>query len=835
MADLTKTVEIIFGGRNDLTKVMGGMERDFNKLDAVVQGVAAPLAGVADSIMKVDAALLALAIGGLALSIKKSGEFGGQFGEITTLIDATGGSIDEFRKDILNYSVDSTKSLEQVNSALYAAISAGVDYTKSIEFMAAAEKLSVAGLADLGDTTKALISTLNAYGAGTDQATKYSDTMFQTVKLGQTTLGALSTQLAKVTGLAANSGVPFETLSAAVAALTVAGLPTEQALTGIKAALQNIIKPTKESETMAAALGLQFNATALKTKGFEGVLWDAWRATGGNTEKMAELFGSVEALNAVLILASDKTGKFKTSLEAMGQAGGSTATAYEKVAGSFENVNQRLLNSFDATLVTIGDKLMPQYGAIAGGMADLMKGIKVGVDSGAFDPLFDYLNSVGTALKEQFAGIAKALPEALGMIDLSGLIRALRELGAAFGMYLGDLDLTAPKDLAAVIQFLIDGITGLIRITSGMVDSFRPFIAQIADFVVAMAQADDETQEATGQVLGFAKVLNMAGTALFAVIMFADEFGVSIASAFNVATGAAQVMFNGLQILMTAVKAMFLIVEGVIVDLLGKLSFGMIPGLKSLKEDITKQGEEIGKAFERDGADAARGLEKIMSGFDELGKSATESGTRTEKLRGKVKDLMAEPFEKQITVTADEQTVKTATAKIEAGLPAQKTVEILPKIDTAEIKKQSDVVKSAIEWKAKIDIAQIEAQTKILEATFKNLETRTLSTSSAFDTIIKGLGDPNIRGWAKHDLEGMLKQEVEYRKKAMEQGAELAGQQIQLNKLKLKKLESGGDASITVQADGLKPHLEMILWEVLEACQVRASESQAEFLLGWDT
>ena len=834
MADLTKTVEIIFGGRNDLTKVMGGMERDFNKLDAVVQSVAAPLAGVADSIMAVDAALLALAVGGLALSIKKSGEFGGQFGEITTLIDATGGSIDEFRKDILNYSVDSTKSLEQVNSALYAAISAGVDYTKSIEFLAAAEKLSVAGLADLGDTTKALISTLNAYGAGTDQATKYSDIMFQTVKLGQTTLGALSTQLAKVTGLAANSGVPFETLSAAVAALTVAGLPTEQALTGIKAALQNIIKPTGESEKMAAALGLQFNATALKTKGFEGVLWDAWRATGGNTEKMAELFGSVEALNAVLILASDKTGKFKSSLEAMGQAGGSTATAYEKVAGSFENVNQRLLNSFDATLVTIGDKLMPQYSAIAGGMADLMKGIKVGVDSGAFDPLFDYLNGVGAALKEQFAGIAKALPEALGMIDLSGLIRALRELGAAFGMYLGDLDLTAPKDLAAVIQFLIDGITGLIRITSGMVDSFRPFIAQIADFVVAMAQADDETQEATGQVLGFAKVLNMAGTALFAVIMFADEFGVSIASAFNVATGAAQVMFNGLQVLMTAVKAMFLIVEGVIVDLLDKLSFGMIPGLKSLKEDITKQGAEIGKAFERDGEDAARGLEKIMKGFDEVGKSATESGTRTEKLRGKVKDLMAEPFEKTLEIKADEKTITDADKKITAGIPA-KTVDILPKIDTAEIKKQSDVVKSAIEWKAKIDIAQIEAQTKILEATFKNLETRTLSTSSAFDTIIKGLGDPNIRGWAKHDLEGMLKQEVEYRKKAMEQGAELAGQQIQLNKLKLKKLESGGDASITVQADGLKPHLEMILWEVLEACQVRASESQAEFLLGWDT
>ena len=56
-------------------------------------------------------------------------------------------------------------------------------------------------------------------------------------------------------------------------------------------------------------------------------------------------------------------------------------------------------------------------------------------------------------------------------------------------------------------------------------------------------------------------------------------------------------------------------------------------------------------------------------------------------------------------------------------------------------------------------------------------------------------------------------------------------QQIELNKLKLQKLSSN-DALIKMSADGLKPHLELILWEILEAIQVRANESGSEFLLG---
>jgi hypothetical protein len=94
--------------------------------------------------------------------------------------------------------------------------------------------------------------------------------------------------------------------------------------------------------------------------------------------------------------------------------------------------------------------------------------------------------------------------------------------------------------------------------------------------------------------------------------------------------------------------------------------------------------------------------------------------------------------------------------------------------------------------------------------------------------LIDTMNNPGNKVWG---LEQMLRDEAEARKKALEQSATLTQQQIELNKLKLSALERG-DSMIKIQADGLKPHLEMILWEVPEACQIRANQSGSEFLLG---
>lgn len=510
MADIKKTVEIIFGGKNELSGAVNEIMRDFKSFEQSIGGVATPLAGIAEKILGVSAAAAAMAVGGMAMAIKAAGDFNGKFGEITTLISDTGAPISKFKADIKNYATDSVKSIEEINQAIYTSVSAGVDYKKSIEFVTAAEKLSVAGRSELGDTTKVLISVLNAYGQGTDQAGKYSDIMFTTVKLGLTTMTELSASLAMVTGLAANAGIPFGTLSAAIAALTVTGMPTAEAITSIKAAIQNIIKPTGEAEKMAASLGLQFNATALKTKGFEGVLWDAWRATGGSTEKMAELFGSVEALNGVLVLASDKTGKFKSAIAEIATSAGATQVAYDKVANEFANINQRMANSFKITLGEIGEKMLPQYGKLAVTFGDLFKGIKVGVDSGAFDPFFKYLDATGKSISDWLNQVAKAFPEALSKVDFTRLIEAFKSFSDAIGG-LFDLGDNKPKAMAAAMQLVVDSVEDLTYIIKGIGEVFAPLLSLSKSAITAFNNMDTATKELSGNVMGLALQFKLFG------------------------------------------------------------------------------------------------------------------------------------------------------------------------------------------------------------------------------------------------------------------------------------------------------------------------------------
>lgn len=517
MADVVRSIDIIFGSKDNSGSGFNSVSSKIDALQGSVDSIAGPLADVANKVLAFETALGVLAAGGMAVATAKAADFGLSFAEITTLVDKPKAALGGFKDSILEYAQGSTQSIEKINGAIYEAISSGVKYEDSIKLLTVSERLSVAGKADLTETTKTLVSTLNAYGESTDQAGKYSDILFQTVKLGQTTVPELASSLAQVTGLASSGKVPFETLSAAIAALTATGLPTSEAMTGIKAALSNIIKPSKEASEAAAALGIKFDASTLASRGFDGVLQDVYRATGGNIDQMAKLFGSTEALNAVMVLASDKSGKFKEALEAMRGASGSTAEAYAKMKDEFKNVSQQLINNIDVALVKIGDKFIPGLTKVEVGLKDVFKSISKAVDDGAFKPLFDSIDKFGASLGEQLKAIGKNLPDALKNIDYSKLIESVSglgtSLGKAFNALFNGIDLSSTAGLSAAIQKVVNGITALTNVTTGIIDAWRPFLDAIGKGVDWFAKLDAATQKNYGEILGWAQQITAAGAA----------------------------------------------------------------------------------------------------------------------------------------------------------------------------------------------------------------------------------------------------------------------------------------------------------------------------------
>lgn len=224
--------------------------------------------------------------------------------KISTIVDTTTTSMDELSAGTLGLSRRTGMAASELNAAMYEAISSGVAVGDALKFTEVAAKAAVGGFTDTATAVDGLTSVMNTYGIKTGDAEALANKFMVTQNLGKTTFGEIAGKIGLVAPVANAAGVSVDELLSSIAALTANGVQTSEAVTGVKAALSNVIKPTKEANDMAASLGLNFSLSALKAKGFAGFLEDVKSKTGGSTEKMAQLFGSVEALNSVLTLTS---------------------------------------------------------------------------------------------------------------------------------------------------------------------------------------------------------------------------------------------------------------------------------------------------------------------------------------------------------------------------------------------------------------------------------------------------------------------------------------------------------------------------------------------------
>jgi hypothetical protein len=263
---------------------------------------------------------------------------------------------------------------------------------------------------------------------------------------------------------------------------------------------------------MAEHLEIAFNAEALAAEGLQGFLQKVFDATGGNTQQMKVLFGRVEALTGALILGSDQSGKFADAMAAMQERTDAVANAFEKMSDNITLSNQKIVNSFTVTLITIGTPLLDEWADIAGAIANIFKGVKVSFDEGAFDGLLGFVEGLGKDLATELEGIAAALPEALQDVDFSEFTQALQDLVDTgidlLDQLFGDLDLTNADDLKVAIQTIVDTLTNWVKFSEGLVEGIGPFIAKLADLASGFSGLEGDTVKSAGEFTGWGKAIN---------------------------------------------------------------------------------------------------------------------------------------------------------------------------------------------------------------------------------------------------------------------------------------------------------------------------------------
>lgn len=230
---------------------------------------------------------------------------------------------DELGKRLGALSVELGNNISQVDltKAAYDVASSGfASAADATEILRASALGAKGGFAEVNDVAAALTGVLNAYGLSASSATGIVDKFVQTQADGVITVRQYAAEIGNISSIAAASGISIEELNAAIATATLRGVPVAQTFTGLRQAISSIIKPSQQAVDLAKSLGLDYSVTALKTKGFAGVLADVQQKTGGATDKLAVLLGSVEAQAAVQPLLNDKLQKYNELLDKQAQA-----------------------------------------------------------------------------------------------------------------------------------------------------------------------------------------------------------------------------------------------------------------------------------------------------------------------------------------------------------------------------------------------------------------------------------------------------------------------------------------------------------------------------------
>ena len=314
------------GGARRFGKDVGGLQQALDLSLKSTLRLAGPLAAL----------FSAQAIGrGVRNAVASFSEFETKMAEISTLLSDTS-DMDALTQAVRRASEEFASAPVEQAQALYQIISAGASSAaEATQVLTAANKLALGGVTEVATAADGLTSILNAYGPAVGSATDVSDALFVAMRAGKTTIGELSASIGQVAPIAAQVGVSLEEVLAATSALTKGGQNTSVAMRGLRQIVASVVKPSSEASEMAEALGVSFDAASLESHGLAGFLQMVTQATGGSTEKMAQLFGGVEALVPVLALTGTSAGDFAEILESMGEKSGETDTAVGKMT---ENV-----------------------------------------------------------------------------------------------------------------------------------------------------------------------------------------------------------------------------------------------------------------------------------------------------------------------------------------------------------------------------------------------------------------------------------------------------------------------------------------------------------------
>lgn len=451
------------------------------------------LGRIGDFILKNPVAALgslAAAAGVAAIKLASmAADFEQSMTEVGTLVDKNSVDMQQLADDVLGlFRSLPVSSLQDLTQGLYNVISAGIPAGDAIDFLRVAAEAAVGGVTDVNTAVDGLTTATNAFTSQGVTATEAADAFFVAVRAGKTTFGELSGEIGNVAGLANSLGVSLDDLLANTSALTLGGLKTSEAMNALRQVLANVAKPTAELRKEYPQLAKDFDLAALKSKGLTQFMLDLGQRLAGNSDAAVKMFGSVEALNAVLTVTANDGAKVRDITAQMAEKSGAARAAFTEMAGTTKNLFQILKNEFGASLIELGQNILPIVNAGLGATLSVMKALNSVFDAFRGKDVVKISDAIGAA---EIKNLREVLSSPLfngEAIDLSNLQAGTRQFKVLTSAIMTMRDVTR-RDLPDALKVSDEA---LVRIR-GTVEAYAK--AHVKSLGAAGASAERTAQQ----------------------------------------------------------------------------------------------------------------------------------------------------------------------------------------------------------------------------------------------------------------------------------------------------------------------------------------------------
>lgn len=511
MADLSKTVEIIFSAKDDVSQGLSSVTSSVQGFTSSLGQVTQPLSNLASGIELIETAVAGVALAFGAASLNAFKGFQDASIDLAKVLEDTDPSIKEFEQSAKDLSLTYGISAETILQGTSNFKQAGFTAQEAALLQKNALDLIIAGDVDAAKASEILVKSLKGFNISAAESTQYVESLNAVSNKYATDVSQLAEGMSRISPIADTMGFSFqETAGLLTPVIEVFG-SGEQAADGLKTGLLKLIDDSKPVRAALESIGVSQKDANGELKSGKDIFYEVAAAFVNMDDKQklfitSQLVGLDQAPKMVKVF--DNLAKVQEITAVAMENTGSVAQEVEKRLNSLSVVTKINEQAWHLLSIEVGEQLAGGAVDSTKAMTALGSALTTAVKSGQFSPIVDGINAAETGFANFVNQVAKDLPEALKLVKFDGLIAAFKNLGIEFGDIFGGVDLGTPQGLAKAIQFVVDSITSLQIVIAGIVDGWTPFIQGGLKAIETFNGLDESTKKFIGQGLGIAQALN---------------------------------------------------------------------------------------------------------------------------------------------------------------------------------------------------------------------------------------------------------------------------------------------------------------------------------------